>query len=65
MMVYISDNQNSPRELIELVNSKQTGYNINSNKSEAFFYSKEKRVGKEIRETTLFTILTSTIKYLV
>jgi hypothetical protein len=40
------------------------GYKINSNKSVAFLYSKDKWAEKEIRETTPFTILTNNIKYL-
>jgi hypothetical protein len=32
-------------------------YKINSNKSEAFLYSKDKQAEKEIRETTSFTIV--------
>jgi hypothetical protein len=30
----------------------------------AFFYTKDKQAEKEIRETTLFTIVTNNIKYL-
>jgi hypothetical protein len=37
---------------------------INSNKSLAFRYTKNKQSEKEIRETTTFTIITSNIKYL-
>ena len=44
--------------------SKVTGYNINSNKSVAFLYSKDKQAKKEIRETTPFLIATNNIKYL-
>jgi hypothetical protein len=40
------------------------GYQINSTKSVAFFYSKNKQVKKEIREMTPFTIVTNNIKYL-
>jgi hypothetical protein len=40
------------------------GYKINSNKSVAFLYSKDKRAKKKIRETTLFTIFTNNIKCL-
>jgi hypothetical protein len=43
---------------------KVVGYKINSNKSVAFFYSKDKGAEKEIKETTLFTIVTNNIKYL-
>jgi hypothetical protein len=40
------------------------GYKINSNKSVAFLYSKNKQAEKEIRETTSFTIFTNNKKYL-
>jgi hypothetical protein len=40
------------------------GYKINSNKSVAFLYTKDKQAEKEIRETTSFTIVTNNIKYL-
>ena len=40
------------------------GYKINSNKSVAFLYSKNKQAEKEIREVTPFTIVTNNIKYL-
>jgi hypothetical protein len=36
---------------------------MNSNKSKAFLYTKDKQAEKEIRETTLFTIVTNNIKY--
>jgi hypothetical protein len=41
-----------------------TEYKINSNKSVAFFYSKNKQAEKEIREMTPFTIVTNNITYL-
>jgi hypothetical protein len=65
MIVYISDPKNSTREL-KLINnfSKLAGYKINSNKSMAFLYTKDKQAEKEIRETTPFTIITNNIKYL-
>ena len=44
--------------------SKVAGYKINSNKSVAFLYSKDKQAEKEIREMTPFTVSTSNIKYL-
>jgi hypothetical protein len=55
MIVYIP--KNSTRELLNLVNSFSAvaGYKSNSNKSMAFLYTKDKRVEKEIRETTPFT----------
>jgi len=40
------------------------GYKINSNKSVAFLYTKEKQAKKEIRETTAFIIVPNNIKYL-
>ena len=54
MIVYISDPKNSPRELLNLINSSGTvaEYKINSNKSMAFPYTKDKWTEKEIRETT-------------
>ena len=44
--------------------SKVAGYKINSNKSIAFLYSKDKQAQKEIKETTLFTIVINNIKLL-
>jgi retron-type reverse transcriptase len=66
MIVYISDPKNSIRELLNLVNSfsKVAGYKINSNKSMAFLYTKDKQAEKEIRETTPFSIVLNNIKYL-
>jgi hypothetical protein len=54
MMVYISDPKNSTRELLNLINSFSAvaGYKINSNKSVAFLFTKDKQVEKEVRETT-------------
>ena len=66
MIVYLSDPKNSTRELLNLINnfSKVAGYKINSNKSVAFLYTKDKKTEKEIRDTTPFTIVTTNIKYL-
>jgi hypothetical protein len=52
MIVYLSDPKNSTRKLLKLINSfrKVTGYKINSNKSVAFLYSKDKQAEKENRE---------------
>jgi hypothetical protein len=65
MIVYISDPKKSTRELLQLINnfSKVAGYKINSNKSVAFLYTKDKQAEKEIMETTHFTIVTNNIKY--
>ena len=40
------------------------GYKINSSKSFAFLYSKDKQSEKEVREMTPFTKVTNNIKYL-
>jgi hypothetical protein len=66
MIVYISEPKNSTRELLNLINSfgEVAGYKINSNKSMAFLYTKNKQTEKEIRETTPFSIVTNNIKYL-
>ena len=66
MIVYLSDPKSSTRELLKLINnfSKVAGYKINSNKSVAFLYTKEKQAEKEIRETTPFIIDPNNIKYL-
>ena len=50
MIVYLSDPQNYTRELLNLINnfSKVAGYKINSNKSVAFLYSKDKQTEKEL-----------------
>jgi hypothetical protein len=65
MVLYISNPQNSTRELLELINnfSKVLGYKINSNKSVAFFYPKDKWAEKEM-EMTPFTRVTNNTKYL-
>jgi hypothetical protein len=50
MIVYISDPKNSTTELLNLINSFSAvaGYNINSNKSVAFLYTKDNQAEKEI-----------------
>jgi hypothetical protein len=52
MIVYISEPIYSARELLNLVNSfsEVAGYKINSNKSMAFLYTKDKQAEKKIRE---------------
>jgi hypothetical protein len=66
MIVYISDPKNSTKELLNMINSFSAvaGYKINSRKSMAFLYTKNKWTEKEIRKTTPFTIVTNNIKYL-
>jgi hypothetical protein len=64
--IYISELKNSTRDLLNLINSftAEPGYKINSNKSVASLYTKDKQAEKEIRETTPFSIVTNKIKYL-
>jgi hypothetical protein len=65
MIVYITDSKNSTRKLLNLITfSDIAGYKINSNKSVAFLYSKDKQAEKQIRVATPFTIITNNIKYL-
>jgi hypothetical protein len=66
MIVYISDPKNSTRELLNLINSfnQIAGYKINSNKSIAFLYTKNKQAEKEISETTPFSIVTNNLNNL-
>jgi hypothetical protein len=66
MITYLNDPKNSTRVLLNLINnfSEVAGYKINSNKSMAFFYTKDKWNEKEIGETTPFKITTNNIKYL-
>ena len=50
MIVYISDPKNSPRELLNPINrfNEVAGYKINSNKSMAFLYTKDKQAEKKL-----------------
>ena len=65
MIVYVCDPKISTRELLNLTNrfSEVAGYNITSNKSMTFLYTKDKPTEKKIRETTPLTIVTNNIKY--
>jgi hypothetical protein len=60
-IIYLSDNQNSTREVLKLINnfSIVVEYKINSNKSVSFLYSKDKQAKKEIREITSIKIVTN------
>ena len=64
MIVYISNSQNSTRELLQQINNfnKVAGYKINSKQSVALFCTNDKGAKKEIKETTPFTIATNNIK---
>ena len=50
MIIYLSEPKTSTRELLNLTNnfSKVAGYKINSNKSVAFLYSKDKEAEKKL-----------------
>jgi hypothetical protein len=52
MIVYISDPKNSTRELLNLINNfnEVAGYIINSNKSMAFLYRKDKQAEKKLEK---------------
>jgi hypothetical protein len=66
MIVYMSDPKKSTRELLNFIKrfNEVSEYKLNSNKSMAFLYTKDKQAEKEIRETTPFSIVTNNIKYL-
>ena len=66
MIVYISDPKNSTKELLQLINtfSNVAGYKINSKKSVALLYTKDKEAEREIRETSTFMIATNSINIL-
>ncbi|KAL6084952.1 hypothetical protein STEG23_028300 [Scotinomys teguina] len=66
MIVYLSDPQNSTKELLQLINtfSNVAGYKVNSKKSVALLYTKDKRAKEEIKAISPFTIATNSIKYL-
>jgi hypothetical protein len=66
MIIYIRDSKNSTRKLLNLVNSFSAvvEYLINSNKSVAFLYTKNKHDEKEIREIKPSPIVKNNIKYL-
>ena len=65
MIVYISDPKNSTREFLWLINtfSEVAGYKINSKKSVALLYTKDREAERKIRETSPFTIATNHINY--
>jgi hypothetical protein len=65
MIIFIKEPKDSTRELLQLINnfSQVGGYKINSNKSVAFLYSKNKQAEKEIRKTTHLTIVINNIQY--
>ena len=66
MILYTENPKDSTRKLPELINeySKVAGYNINTQKSLAFLYTKNEITEREIKETTPYPIATKRIKYL-
>ena len=63
-VIYIVSPQNFTRELLINNFSKVAGYKIKSKRQTiALFYTSDKWVEKEIRETTPFTLATNNIKY--
>jgi hypothetical protein len=66
MIVYISDHKNSTTECLHLIINVSTvaGYKINSNISVTFLhFANDKWAENEIKEKTVFTIVTNNIKY--
>ena len=66
MILYIENPKDSIRKLLELISefSKVAGYKINTQKSLAFLYTNNEKSEREIKESILFTIATTRIKYL-
>ena len=66
VILYIENPKDTIRKLLELINEykKVAGYKINTEKSLAFLYTKNKKTEREIKETIPFTIVIKRIKYL-
>ena len=66
MILYIENPKDPTRKLLDLINeySKVAGYEINTQKSLAFLYTKNEKTEREIKETIPFTIVKKRIKYL-
>ena len=66
MILYIKNNKDTIRKLLELISefSKVTGYKINAQKSLAFLYTNNEKSEREIKELIPFTTATKRIKYL-
>jgi hypothetical protein len=65
-IIFTSDLRKMMRDLLQLNNNfnKVAAYKINSNKSVAFFCTKEKWAEKEFGEMTPCTIVTNNMKYI-
>ena len=66
MILYLENPKDSTRKLLELIHEcgKIAGYQINTQKSMAFLYTKNERSEKETREAIPFAITYKRIKYL-
>ena len=66
MILYTENPKDTTRKLLELINEfgKVARYKINTQKSLAFLYTKNRRSEREIKETIPFTIAMKRIKYL-
>ena len=66
MILYTENPKDTIRKLLELISefSKVAGYKINTQKSLAFLYTNNEKSEREIKESILFTIATTRIKYL-
>ena len=63
MILYMENPKDSTRKLLDLIKeySKVAGYKINTQKSLAFLYTNNEKIGREIKETIPFTIATKRI----
>ena len=66
IILYIENPKDATRELPELITEfgKVAEYKINAQKSLAFLYTNNEKSEREIKETLLFSIATTKIKYL-
>ena len=66
MILYKENTKDATRKLLKLINEcgKLAGYEISTQKSVAFLYTKNERSEREIKETIPFTIALKRIKYL-
>ena len=55
MILYVENSKDATRKLLELINefSKVAGYKINTQKSLAFLYINNKKIEREIKETSI------------
>ena len=67
MIVYMENPIDSTKKLLDLINEfgKIAGYEVNTQKSNAFLYTNNETAETEIRKKIPFDIITGKIKYLV